>query len=175
MPNPNPVEPLLELIVALVACLQMISAAPMVTPGSLPAEGPTRCQVSVSADRGLEAWVDAAIAELAPALDNIDLHLIDRGGAVTIGFGGEWPVDRPQLGWTAPDRQTILINRQHPLSSRGVAMIDVIAHEFGHVLIGPKHVDDGTLLDPHIDGVIRLGDDDLQALSTLTCDDLPFV
>ncbi len=170
MAEPNPLDHLHELIVALIAVLQMISSASITAP---PADEPppvaTGCVVSVTADPMVRAWAESAIAELEHALDEIELRLADRDGVITVGFGGEWPVDQPQLGWTAPDRRTILLNPDHPLAARDAAMIDVIAHEFGHVLIGPDHVDDGTLLDPHLDGTVRLGPTDLAALDALDC------
>ena len=139
-----------------------------------PEPAPVGCTLTVSTDVALQDTARQALAAIAPALDEISLTLVDSGGMVTVSFGGEWTGPVPQLGWTAPDRRTILINPDHPLIHQPPAMVDVIAHEMGHVLIGPDHVHDGTLLDPHLDGVVRLGEEDLRHLDALTCDSLGF-
>lgn len=143
-------------------------------PEPAPEPAPVGCTLAVSTDVALQDAARQALAAIAPALDEISLSLVDSGGMVTVSFGGEWGGPVPQLGWTAPDRRTILINPDHPLIHQPPAMVDVIAHEMGHVLIGPDHVHDGTLLDPHLDGVVRLGEEDLRHLDALTCDSLGF-
>ncbi len=128
------------------------------------------CVIAVQVDPFLEPATHDAIAALQPALTNIELTIASAGD-ISIEFGGEWPIETPQLGWTAPDRRLILINPDHPLIHRHEALVDVIAHEFGHVFIGPHHVSDGSLLDPHLDGGVQLNDDDRQALGSLQCGD----
>lgn len=138
-----------------------------------PADDAT-CDVVVWVQPALRPAAQDALAVLAPTLGKVELRIGDNGAAgdVSIRFGGEWPTHQPQLGWTAPDRRTVLINPDHPFVDHPSALAEVIAHEMGHVLIGPGHVGDGTLLDPHLDGVITLGDADVRELGALTCADL---
>ena len=127
--------------------------------------------MGVATEVGLRGPTTTALTALNEVMSNLRLVVADVG-PISIAHGGEWPVVQPPLGWTAPDRRTILINPDHPGSLIDAALADVIVHEFGHVLIGPAHVDDGTVLDPHIDGQITFGPADRAYLGELTCADL---
>ncbi len=167
----NIIDYFVQLLAALGACVSML-LVPTVDPVLREREAidEAHCTIAVQVDPILESATHEAIAALAPALTNIDL-VIASDGEISIEFGGEWPTETPQLGWTAPDRRLVLINPDHPLVDRHEALVDVIAHEFGHVFIGPDHVSDGSLLDPHLDGQVWLNDDDRNALASLRCGD----
>ncbi len=132
---------------------------------------PSPCVVHVGVEPSLHGPASVALDQISAAAPLIDFVLADTG-PVTISHGGEWPTDPVPFGWTAPDRRTILINADHPFHSIDEALAEVIAHELGHVLIGPDHVHDGTLLDPRLDGRINIGPADHAVLSDLTCSDL---
>lgn len=138
-----------------------------------PAEPIEQCTIQVSVEASLRGPASAALAALNVELVNVRLEL-SNSGTVTIGFGGEWPADVAALGWTDPTRRSILINPNHPGSTMEPALAEVIAHELGHVLIGAAHVSDGTILDPSLDGQIRIGDADRDALGSCTCETLGF-
>lgn len=129
------------------------------------------CTVAVATETSLRGPTATALASINAVTPNIAFVVADRG-PISIGHGGEWPADKPPLGWTAPDRRTILINPNHPASLIDAALADVIVHELGHVLISTAHVHDGTILDPHIDGRISIGTTDRAYLGELTCADL---
>lgn len=139
-------------------------------PQPLAAE-PVRCPIAVATEPSLRGPTATALAAINEVATNIVLVVADSG-PISISHGGEWPVERPPLGWTAPDRRTVLINPDHPASSIEPALADVIAHELGHVLISTGHVNDGTILDPNIDGRIVIGRLDREFLASLTCSDL---
>ena len=159
------------------------SSAPTAPPSTTPESGGApglqslaaapgqKCPVNVATEPSLRGPTASALA----AINGVTPHLrftVADAGPISISFGGEWPVAQPPLGWTAPDRRTILINPDHPGSTIDAALADIIVHELGHVLIGPAHVDDGTVLDPQIDGRISIGAADRAFLGELTCADL---
>ena len=129
------------------------------------------CTIQIAVEPSLRSPAATALATLNAELVNVNLEL-SNSGVVTIRFGGEWPADVGALGWTDPSKRSILINPNHPGSTMEPALAEVIAHELGHVLISPAHVNDGTILDPNLDGQIRIGEADRSALATLTCDAL---
>ncbi len=138
-----------------------------------PAAGPT-CSLSFAIDLG--SMTDAAVGALGDlnrATSNIDL-VMDGGATVEIRFGGEWPTDAAPLGWTSPDGRQILINPDHPYANEPAVIHEIVSHELGHVLIGPQHVADGSLLDPRLNGQVMLNDSDRAALSAVTCADLGY-
>lgn len=137
-----------------------------VTPDSVTV-GPN-CRIGVAAEPALESATVGAIATLNDALGHVEL-VLDERGAVSVNFGGDWPVDYAPLGWTDSDRQTILLNPEHPGSRIDLILVEIIAHELGHVLLGPDHANDGTLMDPSLDGVVVLGGDDYTQLGELRC------
>ena len=135
------------------------------------AAAPERCPVAVATAPSLRRPTGTALDAINEVTANI-VFVVADSGPISIDHGGEWPLVRPPLGWTAPDRRTILINPDHPASQIDSALADVIVHELGHVLISTAHVSDGTILDPNIDGRIVIGPQDRAYLSELTCGDL---
>ena len=132
-----------------------------------------KCTIPIAAESTLRSATSNALNALNAELVHVRLVLA-TSGTVTIGFGGEWPADVAALGWTDPSKRSILINPNHPGSTMEPALAEVIAHELGHVLIGAAHVSDGTILDPSLDGQIRIGDADRDALGSCTCETLGF-
>lgn len=131
------------------------------------------CTVAVVTDPVLVEPVETALRAVNAEMPHVRL-VIAETGPLSIRFGGEWPADQPALGWTDPAGRSILINPDHPAVTMNRALAEVITHELGHVLIGPDHVNDGTMLDSRLDGQIRIGDDDRRVLSSLSCEVLGF-
>ncbi|MGI9607161.1 MAG: hypothetical protein ACR2P0_13575 [Acidimicrobiales bacterium] len=127
-----------------------------------------RCGLHVVVDPALGQVAGTAFDVLNAAMPMVELRAA-AVGPVSIAFGGEWPSDPAPLAWTSPDRRTVLVNPDHPATANDSALAEVIAHEFGHVLLGGQHTTDGTLLDPQLDGVITIGDADRAALRSMTC------
>ena len=138
-----------------------------------PTQAIEKCTIPIAAESTLRSATSNALNALNAELVHVRLVLA-TSGTVTIGFGGEWPADVAALGWTDPSKRSILINPNHPGSTMEPALAEVIAHELGHVLIGAAHVSDGTILDPSLDGQIRIGDADRDALGSCTCETLGF-
>jgi hypothetical protein len=132
------------------------------------------CAIGFDIDLG--AMTDAAVAALDllnDATPLVELRPMDNG-PVNVRFGGVWPTAPAPLGWTSGDGRQILINPDHPFAGEPAIITEIVSHELGHVLLGPAHVNDGSLLDPQLNGQVMLSDSDRTQLSSITCPELGF-